>query len=55
MEVRRGHGRLGAGADISKPDGHLVIDIGGGTTEVAVVSLGGVVESAIHQDRRRRL
>ena len=35
----------GAGADISKPDGHLVIDIGGGTTEVAVVSLGGVVES----------
>ena len=42
----------GAGADISKPDGHLVIDIGGGTTEVAVVSLGG---ERIHQDRRRRL
>ena len=35
---------LGAGVDISKPDGHLVVDIGGGTTEVAVVSLGGVVE-----------
>lgn len=35
----------GAGIDISKPEGHLVIDIGGGTTEVAVVSLGGVVES----------
>lgn len=34
----------GAGIDISKPDGHLVIDIGGGTTEIAVVSLGGVVE-----------
>ena len=34
----------GAGIDISKPDGHLVVDIGGGTTEVAVVSLGGVVE-----------
>ena len=34
----------GAGIDISKPDGHLVIAIGGGTTEVAVVSLGGVVE-----------
>lgn len=34
----------GAGIDISKPDGHMVIDIGGGTTEVAVVSLGGVVE-----------
>lgn len=36
---------VGAGADISKPDGHMVIDIGGGTTEVGVVSLGGVVES----------
>jgi len=36
---------LGAGADIKKPDGHMVIDIGGGTTEVGVVSLGGVVES----------
>ncbi len=35
---------LGAGIDIDKPDGHLVVDIGGGTTEVAVVSLGGVVE-----------
>lgn len=34
----------GAGIDISKPDGHLVIDIGGGTAEIAVVSLGGVVE-----------
>ena len=34
----------GAGIDISKPDGHMIIDIGGGTTEVAVVSLGGVVE-----------
>lgn len=35
---------IGAGADISKPDGHMVIDIGGGTTEAAVVSMGGVVE-----------
>ena len=34
----------GAGIDISKPDGHMVVDIGGGTAEVAVVSLGGVVE-----------
>lgn len=34
----------GAGVDLSKPDGHLIIDIGGGTTEIAVVSLGGVVE-----------
>jgi len=36
---------MGAGADIKKPDGNMVIDIGGGTTEVGVVSLGGVVES----------
>ena len=35
----------GAGADISKPDGHLVIDIGGGTTDIAVISLGGIVAS----------
>ena len=34
----------GAGIDIAKPDGHMIIDIGGGTTEIAVVSLGGVVE-----------
>jgi rod shape-determining protein MreB len=36
---------MGAGADITKPDGHMVIDIGGGTTEIGVVSLSGVVES----------
>ena len=35
---------LGAGVDISKPDGHMVIDIGGGTTEVAIISVGGVAE-----------
>ena len=35
---------MGAGVDISKPDGHMVIDIGGGTTEIAIVSVGGVVE-----------
>ncbi|MEG1633454.1 MAG: rod shape-determining protein, partial [Oscillospiraceae bacterium] len=34
----------GAGIDITKPDGHMVIDIGGGTTETAVVSIGGVAE-----------
>jgi len=36
---------IGAGLDISKADGHMVVDIGGGTTDVAVLSLGGVVES----------
>ena len=34
----------GAGIDVWKPDGHLIIDVGGGTTETAVVSLGGVAE-----------
>lgn len=36
---------LGAGYDISRPRGCMVIDIGGGTTDVAVMSLGGVVVS----------
>ncbi|MQL53331.1 MreB/Mrl family cell shape determining protein [Desulfofundulus thermobenzoicus] len=34
---------LGAGLDISEPSGTMVVDIGGGTTDVAVLSLGGVV------------
>ena len=36
---------IGAGIDISKPDGIMVIDIGGGTTDIAVISLGGIVAS----------
>lgn len=36
---------IGAGIDIDQPDGHMVVDIGGGTADVAVISLGGVVES----------
>lgn len=36
---------IGAGVDVSKPDGHLVIDIGQGKTDISVVSLNGVVES----------
>lgn len=36
---------IGAGVDIKKPDGHMVVDIGGGTTEIAVISLGGIVTS----------
>ncbi len=35
----------GAGIDISKPQGNMVVDIGGGTTDVAVISLGGSVVS----------
>jgi len=34
---------LGAGLDISQPSGTMVVDIGGGTTDVAVLSLGGIV------------
>ena len=36
---------IGAGLDISRPNGNLVVDIGGGTTDIAVISLGGIVES----------
>ena len=36
---------IGAGIDITKPDGHMIVDIGGGTADIAVISLGGVVES----------
>lgn len=37
---------LGAGLDIQRPGGHLVVDVGGGTTDIAVLSLGGVVVGA---------
>lgn len=36
---------IGAGLDITKPDAVMVIDIGGGTTDIAVISLGGIVTS----------
>ena len=36
---------VGAGLDISKPSGNMVIDIGGGTTDIAILSLGGIVTS----------
>lgn len=36
---------IGAGLDISKPSGNMVVDIGGGTTDVAVIALGGTVVS----------
>ncbi|GFP77331.1 rod shape-determining protein [Clostridium fungisolvens] len=34
---------VGAGIDINKPSGNMVVDIGGGTTDIAVISLGGIV------------
>ena len=36
---------IGSGLDVGEPSGNMVIDIGGGTTEVAVISLGGIVLS----------
>ena len=36
---------IGAGLDVAEPTGNIVVDIGGGTTEVAVISLGGIVVS----------
>ena len=36
---------MGAGIDIYQPSGNMVVDIGGGTTDIAVISLGGVVVS----------
>ena len=36
---------IGAGLPVSEPTGSMVVDIGGGTTEVAVLSLGGIVYS----------
>jgi rod shape-determining protein MreB len=34
---------IGAGLPVSEPSGNMIVDIGGGTTEVAVISLGGIV------------
>jgi rod shape-determining protein MreB len=34
---------IGSGLDIAEPIGHMVVDVGGGTTEVAVISMGGIV------------
>ena len=37
---------IGAGLDVAEPSGNIIVDIGGGTTEVAVISLGGSVVSS---------
>ena len=36
---------LGAGIDIDEPRGNMIVDIGGGTTDIAVISMGGIVVS----------
>lgn len=38
-------GAIGGGIRIEEPGGHMIVDIGGGTTDVAVISLGGIVTS----------
>ncbi len=37
---------IGAGLNIFEPEGNLIVDIGGGTTEIAVISLGGIVKTS---------
>ena len=37
---------IGIGIDVEAPEGNMIVDIGGGTTEIAVISLGGIVESS---------
>ncbi len=38
-------GAIGSGIKIEEPGGHMIVDMGGGTTDVAVISLGGIVTS----------
>ncbi|MGI6204523.1 MAG: rod shape-determining protein [Anaerovoracaceae bacterium] len=37
---------IGAGLDVARPEGTMVMDIGGGTTDIAIIALGGIVASA---------
>jgi molecular chaperone DnaK (HSP70) len=45
---------IGAGLPVTEPSGNMVVDIGGGTTEVAVISLGGIVYSPARSAWRRQ-
>ncbi len=45
---------IGAGLPVGEPTGNMVVDIGGGTSEVAVISLGGIVVSSVDPRRRGR-
>jgi rod shape-determining protein MreB len=46
---------IGAGIDIAQPNGHMIVDIGGGTTDIAVISLGGYSRKYVHQNSRRQI
>jgi len=41
---------MGAGLPVQKPIGNMIVDIGGGSTEIAVISLGGIVNSEVIRD-----
>ena len=41
---------MGVGLPVQKPTGNMIVDIGGGSTEVAVISLGGIVNSEVISD-----
>ncbi len=45
---------IGAGLPVQEPTGSLIVDIGGGTTEVAVISLGGIVRKRKTKDGDKR-
>ena len=45
---------IGAGLPVHEPAGNMVVDVGGGTTEVAVISLGGIVVERVDPHRGRR-
>src|SRR5207244_6370251 len=43
---------IGAGLPVTEPSGNMIVDIGGGTTEIAVISLSGIVHSRSDKDRK---
>lgn len=45
---------IGIGIDVEAPEGNMIVDIGGGTTEIAVISLGGIVFQQVYPYCRRR-
>ena len=46
---------IGAGIDVFQPEGNLIVDIGGGTTEIGVISLGGIVKTSSTESLPRDL
>ena len=46
-------GAIGANLNVNDPEGNMIVDIGGGTSEIAVLSLGGIVASnSLRIDRK---